>query len=110
MELYSLAKGAYYYYRSSCKGNSEITYDMARKKLTRNILLARFIPPRNEQEESDGKEMYFYGNLQILVKNDEIVYIMNSDQKCPGWTKNVELYNELNRILGIPDEHSEEAA
>jgi hypothetical protein len=100
VQLLELSKGAYKYYKNNVKGNENITYDMARRKLTRNVLLAKKVEP-----ELNGKKLYIYGCLHILVVNNKIVWIKNHPGKSTSrFKKNMELYNRLNQELGIPDD------
>ncbi len=95
MKLYKLGKGVAQYYRKYVKGNQNASYGLIQRKLTRNILLAEQMP-----KEYIDKTLYRYGNLLLLVVDDEIVWIKNIYNAAP-FKKNMLKYKMLNILLGI---------
>lgn len=99
MKFYGLTNRAYHKYRTRVKNNNEITYLEAKKKLNRNIKLA-FVAPK-EDEESQNKQLYLYGNLSILVVDDKIVHVGNHSIPTDWFYKDEAKYERLNQELGI---------
>lgn len=98
LELLKLKKEAYYIYKQT-HGNRDTSYDKARRKLTRNVLLADRI-----RAISGNQILYKYGCLDILVRDNEVIRVHNSYNKKYNFKKDIIKYNELNRLLGIePD-------
>lgn len=99
MRLYKLTKNSYDYYRQNVKGNEFTTYNQARKKLTRNILLSS-----NKMLCGDGDTIFFYGNLEIRVnKANKIILLKNNHSINYIFRVDRDKYNELNELLGITD-------
>jgi hypothetical protein len=48
VKILRLPSRVFHYYRTHVKDNEDITKDQASRKLTRNVQLAKEIPPRNE--------------------------------------------------------------
>lgn len=100
MRLLNLKESAFNQYREQVKGNTNISFDQARRKLTRNILLAaerkrlkNFI--RCQQE-------WIYGNLKIIVRFGTIIEIENHIKDIvPGWTLDQQKYERISKELGI---------
>lgn len=105
MELLNITNKAFRYYKHRVKGNKEITHDLARRKLTRNVIMAKEIPPRNEEDVKKGNTLYHYGNLHILVKDGWIIDLKNHyNENCyTGWEMDEFKYVDLTRELGIVD-------
>lgn len=105
MELLKLTTSAYRSYRKKVKGNKDISYDLACKKLTRNVLLAKEIPPRDQSDVEKGNKLYHYGNLHILVKDGWVIHIKNHriSNEYTGWEFDPFKYVELTLQLGIVD-------
>ncbi len=100
IQLLKFKGGTLHYYRTNIKGNEDITYDEAKRKMTRNMMLAH-------KEESIGKSttMYKYGCLWFLVDNkDRIVWMRNNHRPAEGWKRNKREYLRLNKELGIDDD------
>jgi hypothetical protein len=105
MELLRLTDKAYEQYKVSVKGNKDISKDQAARKLTRNVLLAKELPPRNTLERFIGNRMHMYGNLHILVRRGKIVNVFNhyGGDYHNGWEFDKRRYIELTKQLGIED-------
>lgn len=105
MKLLDLQPNAYRYYKRNVKGNENISFEDARKKLTRNVELAELLQP-TEDQMMQGVEMYAYGNLLIKVELNKIVWLKNlyGKNKRGVWQHSLEKYNELNKKLGIEDD------
>jgi hypothetical protein len=114
VEIVELAPKVFRYYRNKVKNNKKITYDQARLKLTRNIMLAEKIPPRDQSDVEKGNVLYQYGCLEILVKNGMVIHLKNHKgeeftEDCETdslkfqneWVKDERRYQELNNKLGI---------
>jgi hypothetical protein len=94
------------YYRENVKGNENISRDQASRKLTRNVLLAMEVPPRNFLETWSGNTKYIYGNLHIIVKRGKVIKLFNNHGKVKaygGWFLDKEKYNQLTKDLKIVD-------
>lgn len=108
MKLLFLGKGIHNKYRS-IKGNENASFLDTIKKLTRNVALATKLPPRNEEEIEKGNELYAYGNLWVVVRNDKVIWIHNWKKHAPmeyEWELDKERYVELNELLGIEDDRN----
>jgi hypothetical protein len=103
LELLELTPKVFRYYRRKVKGNIDVTYDLARKKLTRNVLLAKEIPPRDKSDVEKGNKLYQYGNLIILVRNGWVIHIKNhkGGNYYHDWELDRFKYVDLSRELGI---------
>jgi hypothetical protein len=103
MEIVELTDKVFRYYTKKVKHNKNITYDQARLKLTRNIMLAKKIPPRDESDIEKGNALYQYGNLLILVRNGTVIHLKNhrGENSYTGWELDRFKYVDLTRELGI---------
>jgi hypothetical protein len=100
IKLLELTPRVFHEYRNATANNQNITYEMARKKLTRNMLLAyEEYDPYNENEGNGT--MYKYGYCQFIVKNRTVIWMKSFGKYPKGWSKDYDKYVELNRILGI---------
>lgn len=100
IEILKVRSCAYRYYTTKTRGNEGLSEDMVCRKLTRNSLLAKKL----EQEE--GKTLYMYGNLHMLVVNSTVVWIRNYVDRCNSdnvhpFKVNVKKKKRLNKMLGI---------
>jgi len=89
---------AYHSYRNVTKGNKSLSYETCRKKLTRNILLAK----KGETVIKDNGNIYYiyyYGNLKIVVSVDTVIYVGQMESSMSYVNK--KRYDELNRRLKI---------
>jgi len=99
--ILSLTKKAYDYYIDNVKNNKNTSYEVARKKLTRNVQMAEKLDQTFYQKLL-GSQIYRYGNLYLTVKRGAIVKILNIKGKTiPGWKKDNNLYEELNKSFSI---------
>jgi hypothetical protein len=103
MEIVELTDKVFRYYSKKVKDNKNITYDQARLKLTRNIMLADIIPPRDESDIEKGNTLYQYGNLLILVRNGTVIHLKNhrGEPSANGWKDDPLKYEELTKEFGI---------
>lgn len=107
MNILRLSKKAYELYRTTVRDNEEITYDQARRRLTRNVILAKDITPVEERSKLIKTKVYAFGNLHIIVRLNKVIDIENH-KKCGNlhrdWKLDVNKRTELNEILGIVDQ------
>lgn len=109
MKLLNLTGKAYDKYRLSVKGNGNIAYDQAQKKLTRNVVLVKETIERKPYEKKRFMSRslrgvtYHYGNLDITVRFGKIVDIENNKGQPVKWSFPRERYQQLNKELGILD-------
>jgi hypothetical protein len=102
VQIFEITDRVYEYYKQNVKGNEDVTKDQAAKKLSRNVMLAKEIPPRNEQDISKGNKMYYYGSLHIVLKGDKIIYLNNHrGSKCYGWELDQEKYEKISTEFEI---------
>jgi hypothetical protein len=100
IRLLNLKESAYQYYRTNVKGNLNISFDQAQKKLTRNVLLA--VEKTSLKNILKCQQVYIYGNLKIIVRFGTIIEIENHIQDIvPGWTLDQKKYEQISRELGI---------
>jgi hypothetical protein len=98
-----LTKEVFIYYRKNVKDNENISYDQATRKLTRNIQLAKEIPPRDESDIMKETKLYQYGNLIILVRNETVIRLWNHKGEIftNDWIQDDIKYEEFNKKLSI---------
>lgn len=103
MKILRLTDKAYEQYKTTVKGNQNISKDQARKKLTRNVLLADEIE-LDRKDRLLGKKRFRYGNMTIHLQFGYIVHIENVKGKfIRGWIKDFKKYDYLTKELGIVD-------
>lgn len=97
MKVYKINKFAENYYRSSIRGKLLYSTDLIRRKLTRNIHLAKKLLPI-------GKfvNIYQYGNLLIVTRFNTIVWLHNLEGKIYFKPDQFQK-RKLNELLGIKD-------
>jgi hypothetical protein len=105
LKLVTISDTAFQYYKRKVRNNKDITYDLSRRKLTRNILLAKKIPARNEEEIQKGNELYIYGNLYILKRGNRVIHLWNhkNTNAIADWEVDEAKRADLSRELGIID-------
>lgn len=82
------------------KGNKYTDVLTARKKLTRNKLLA--IPLRSYKNKYGlDVVVYAYGKLEITVSGSTIVYIQQLGRAPRGFVHNKTKYKYYNELLGL---------
>jgi hypothetical protein len=94
-------------YRAKVKDNVDVTEDVARRKLTRNVICG-VKQTRNLLQESKGNTAYRYGNLFIVVgnkKGKDVVTVIENGRSREYYEKDHELYVELSKALNIPAKH-----
>ncbi len=102
VNLFRLTSKAYKCYCLGTGGNSDLDFETARRKLTRNIMLAK------PEQINDHRIKYHYGNLKIFVDTrcNMIYRVKNTYQKPDSWGKNSKKQKKINKKLGIPMEVS----
>lgn len=104
VKVYKITRKAYEAYRDTVKGNKNISLDQSRRKLTRNILLAKELPYNSLVKKLQGYKYFQYGNLFILVRHNRIVHIANVlGSTSSDWHFDKKKYIELSKELGITD-------
>jgi hypothetical protein len=103
LKLVTISDKAFRYYKKRVKGNKDITYDLACRKLTRNIILADRVPARTDEEIAKRNEVYLYGNLFILKRGNHVIHLWNhkNTNAYTGWELDRVKYYELSKELGI---------
>lgn len=96
MELLKFKFKVFEYYKENVTGNNEVDYLEARKKMTRNMLLAY-----KEDSSEHSAQLYKYGSLWFLVDNNKIVWMRNRCSIPQDWTLDKQRYVELSKELGI---------
>jgi ATP-dependent phosphoenolpyruvate carboxykinase len=100
VRLLNLKESAFKQYQLEVKGNANITFDQAQKKITRNVLLA--VERTSLKNLLTFKQVYIYGNMKITVRFGTIIEIENHiSDPVPNWTKDEKRYEEISRELGI---------
>jgi hypothetical protein len=106
LKILKLTDEVFQYYRENVRDNENISRDQAARKLTRNVLLAMEVPPRNFLETWTGNTKYIYGNLHIIVKRGKVIKLFNNYGKAKaygGWFLDKKKYTQLTKELGIID-------
>lgn len=102
MKLLNLKESAYEQYRLTVKGNETISFEQARKKLTRNVHCAA--ERKSLKNASRLQYEYIYGCLRIIVRFGTIIEIENYIQDIvPDWKLDQNEYERISRELGIYD-------
>lgn len=94
-KIFRISDEVYDYYISEVKNNKNESRDIATKKLSRNVHCSKCAGER------DGKSLHYYGNLALLVKDDEIVWIHNYRDKINNFNIDFELKNKLDMEFGL---------
>lgn len=95
IRLFKLTNRAYNHYCNATRGNSETSYELAQRKLTRNILLSMKL------DIGKKKIVYIYGQLHIFTKGNTITWIENIPCQHDWFYKDMNEYERLNEVLGI---------
>lgn len=104
MKLLKVSDKAFKKYKSTVRGNENITYEQAQKKLTRNAVLVKETAPERIKRKWFNVT-YSYGNLDIICRFGTVIDIVNhkgvfdSNWKFPRHS-----YQHLNKVMGIPDD------
>lgn len=97
IKVYNLSESAYNYYITHVKGNENVDFETAKRKLTRNTKLGMKL----RKGEDSSKHLYLYGQLQILVVDgNKIVWLRNDKKQCK-FQKDMDKFDELNKQLDI---------
>lgn len=101
VKVFDLPNYVFSYYKSKVKGNKDISYELAKLKLSRNVALS--IPIYQGFIHS----LWAYGSLMIKTKSDSkgnrIVAIWNNKRPHDRWEFHEKNYRKLNKRLGIPE-------
>lgn len=103
IKLLMLGKGVAQYYRRNVKGNENASHLDIQKKLTRNVLLAKPVPPKADKP---NLRLYLYGQLEILVEDGKrVVWLKNDINANRKHTKiNKKRKRKLNQLLNISEQ------
>jgi hypothetical protein len=103
LKILELTDEVFDYYRENTRHNKDITRDQAARKLSRNIMLAKEVPPRNERDRLLNNRMYHFGNLHIVVRDGIIIHLRNykNQQNYRGWELDRFKFVELTKEFGI---------
>ena len=105
MKILKLTDEVFEFYRTNTRDNENITRDQAERKLTRNVMLAMPVPPRNFLDAWVGNQKYIYGNLHIIVRRNKVVGLFNhkgkGEKAYGGWFKDHKKYAALTKQLEI---------
>lgn len=101
--LLTLNTDALNYYKKNVKGNVNTTEDQARRKMTRNMMLAHAYQ-QDGSAKKHPRTWYSYGCLRFIVKNGEVTWMKNNNRLIYQWKKDIEKYNELNKLLEIEED------
>lgn len=93
MIKYKLSHDAYIEYITLTKNNKNTSFELAEKKLNRNIMCGRL------SNEGEIIEKYFYGRLLIRVSFNEIISVHNTSRSYSIVDKSDKY--KLNELLGI---------
>ncbi|PLR99523.1 hypothetical protein [Bacillus sp. T33-2] len=106
MKLLKVTDDVFQYYKENVRGNKDITLDQARRKLTRNVMLAKKVVPKDDIQRIIGTKIYHYGNLHITVRWNKVIHIVNhrSGKHYGGWKLDRRKYEQLTKELGIQDD------
>lgn len=99
IKLYKLKQKAYEYYKLSTRGNATITFEEARRKLTRNIMCARKVDSWGEGK--DVYTLYMYGAQKIVTCNDLIIKVKQHKKKDPQFIFHHRKHAKLSRKLDL---------
>ncbi|MEW5569697.1 hypothetical protein [Rossellomorea marisflavi] len=103
-QVLSFAKGLYRYYKEQVNGNEDIPLDQARRKMTRNMLLAH-----KANSEGYRSQKYMYGSLHFCVNDRGVItWIRNRQYSPQGFSMDHGKYIEVSKDLGIEDVETRE--
>lgn len=76
LKTYQLLNNAYYYYLNNTNGNMNVSRELAKSKIIRNIVLGRKL---KDMPHQTNKNVYLYGGLMVHVNYFEknICYLKN---------------------------------
>lgn len=92
------------YYRKKVKGNEDISDDQARRKMTRNMLLA-YPYKRESSVKKHPRTWYSYGSLRFIVKDNKVTSLINHQRVFKAWVKDWDKYKELNARFDIEEKY-----
>lgn len=100
MEILKMSPHAYEYYKANVRGNEDISYDQACRKMTRNVQLCKEFAPEQVTKQF-RKATYTYGNLKISVRGKKVISLVNHKGTASKMKIDEKRYIELSRELGI---------
>ena len=100
--IYELSEKAFERYKKVTIKNKNITYDTARRKLTRSIMLGKSV----YWDEKNKFEIILYGSLKIRINvhddgTEKIVNIWNHRTPDPYWILHKKDYRKISKKLGL---------
>lgn len=97
VKVYKMTKNAYRDYKYGVGGNLDLDIETARRKVSRNIMLA--IP----EKISKFITRYYYGSLHIYVNtsSDLIIKIKNGMTPHDLWEKHRKNHRKTSKLLNI---------
>lgn len=99
IKLFKLKQKAYDYYRLGTRGNHDISFMEARRKLTRNIMISKIVD--RWLEGKDEYTIYMYGALKIETCNDLIIKVKQHRKKEEGFIFHHRKHEKLSKRLGL---------
>ncbi|WP_025909309.1 hypothetical protein [Priestia flexa] len=119
LDLLEISSRAFEEYCRDVNDNQDVTMDVARRKLTRNVICAKKLHQRELDKEKNNTG-YQYGNMFIVVsekKTGKVVTRITNHKKNDlvdsrykkqyrNWSLDQRLYSELSAALGIPSKHN----
>lgn len=105
MKLLKVSDEIYEQYCETVKGNENTSLDQVRRKLTRNMMLAKEVIPKSKWERFIGNKIYHYGNLHFTVRHGKVIELKNhkGGKKYGGWYLDRKKRTQLTIELGIID-------
>ena len=99
ISLYKLTESAYNHYRLGTKDNADISFEEARRKITRNIKMSIV----KSKWKSYGHELtsHYYGSLQIITRGDLVIRIKRGYKPNPEYVFHKRKYEKLTKRLDL---------
>lgn len=104
IKLLTLSENSLNYYRKNVKGNENIPEEQARRKMTRNMMLA-FQYKKDSEKKKYPRVWHTYGCLRFIVKNNEVISILNHQPVYKVWEKDWDRYVGLNKEFEIDEKY-----
>jgi hypothetical protein len=103
VRIYDLSWSAFQEYKEQVKGNKYTSFEIAQKKLSRNIACG--VKRKTLKSTLQLKQEFIYGELRIVVRLGEIIKIENHiKDPVKGWKKDYQKYIRISKALKIPYE------
>lgn len=98
IQIYDITNYDYKKYRDIVKDNKHLTKEQVKRKLSRNIALAKFL----YHDEDYDQQFYLYGKLLIRTNHDAVITgLWNNRRPDAKWKIDCKKKAEINRKLGI---------